>query len=431
MRRHYSKRGATKGCTTKGGTTKGCTAKRCTTKGCTAKRCLATLLALAVGVTAATAQPTAESSREAKIEALIEMGMEEVRMVEDEGTTYLSFEDNIYRSNAYGIDQVTKRLRAIDSTRVIKMLIVDEGVERLSVSVPTSAKSAEVSYDTRELSQRLRGERFERVGNPSLGKIDLMLYPELFLENSWYSKLYGVAVSISPAVEWRLWRGATLTGQVVIPIYTNMNDEKQYIRPGVVALRQRVKLYRQLVAEFSAGNFMDDCWGGDLKVGYYTADGRWGVGGGLGYTGSSTFYGQEWVIGPLDHTTWSTWVSYYEPYYGMEIKGEVLQMIYGDRGVRGELCRHFGEVAIGLYGCYTGGYMNGGFAFTVTLPSKSRPKRNKGARVTYPENFSFVYSARNGGKGLYGYSYRTRPDAGSMDGYFNPIYINKELDKFR
>ncbi len=421
MRQHYSKKGAIKGCT----------AERNTTKWSSAKRCIVTLLLTTAVCVAAVAQPTGESLREAKIEALVEMGMESVRMLEDEQTTYLSFEDNIYRSNAYGIDQVTKRLRAIDSTRVIKMLIVDEGVERLSVSVPTSANGAEVSYDTRELSRRLRSERFEREHNPTMGKIDLMLYPELFLENSWYSKLYGVAVNISPAVEWRLWRGATLTGQVVIPIYTNMNDEKQYIRPGVVALRQRVKLYRQLVAEFSAGNFMDDRWGGDLKLGYYTADGRWGIGGGLGYTGSSTFYGQEWVIGPLDHTTWSTWVSYYEPYYGMEIKCEALQMIYGDRGVRGELCRHFGEVAIALYGCYTGGYLNGGFAFTVTLPSKSRPRRNKGARVTYPENFNFVYSARNGGKGLYGYSYRTRPDAGSMDGYFNPIYINSELNKFR
>lgn len=395
------------------------------------KGAVATLL-LTIGVGSETLAQESQgvASRREKIEALVNMGMESVRMVEDENTTYLSLEDNVYRSNAYGIDQVRRELQRLDSTRVIKLLVVDEGIEQLSVTIPKSG-SAEVSYDTRELSKRLRGERFNKVHNSTMGKIDLTLYPELFLENSWYSKLYGVAVNISPAVEWRLWSGATATGQVVIPLYTNMNDEKQYIRPGVVAFRQRVKLYRQLTAEFSAGNFMDDRWGGDLALSYYTIDGRWGVGSRCGYTGSSTFYGQEWVIGPLERATWSAWVSYYEPLYGLEIKGEALRMIYGDTGIRGEICRHFGEVAIGLYGCRTGGYTNGGFALTVTLPSKSRPKRNRGARVTYPEYYSFVYSARNGGNGLYGYSYATRPDARSLDGYFNPNYISRELDKLR
>ena len=60
---------------------------------------------------------------------------------------------------------------------------------------------------------------------------------ELFLQNSWLDKLYGVAVNFSPAIRMDLWKGAVLTGQVVLPVYTNMTDFRKYIRPGVITLR--------------------------------------------------------------------------------------------------------------------------------------------------------------------------------------------------
>lgn len=208
-----------------------------------------------------------------------------------------------------------------------------------------------------------------------------------------------------------------------------MTDEKQYVRPGVLALRQQVKIYKQLIGELSIGNFQDDRIGVDLALSYYLANGRWGVGARGGLSGSSTFYGGEWVISRLQRVTWDAWVSYYEPNYGLEFKLAAVRKIYGDTGVQGELSRRFGEVMIGFWSSYTTA-LNGGFNFTVTLPCDRRLKRNRGFRVTYPEYYSFNYKARNGGnEELYGYSYNTRPDAGSLDSYFNPNYIMTELQK--
>ncbi len=369
---------------------------------------------------------TAARGQEQEVEVLKALGFENIRVINEGSQSYIALQDDVYMGVNRGLRQIIDRLGEVDSTRVYNILLEQEGVARMAVySCGNGVVSS--SFDSQALIDKLEGaERY----NSSFGKLDIIFYPELFLENSWWDKWYGVAVNLSPAAELSLWRGAELTAQVVIPLYTNMQDEKQYIRPGVIAFRQSLRLSNQLYGEVSVGNFTNDRIGVDAAVNYYSKDGSWNFGARAGFTGSSTFYGGEWVVSTWQRVTWSGWASYYVSKYDLALKGEVVQMIYGDRGVRGTMQRYFKDVSIGLYGMITDGYANGGFTFSSPLIGSKRGKRNRAVRVSYPEYFNRTYRAVSGREGLQGYSYETRPDAGSFGGFYNPQHIEKYINNF-
>lgn len=357
------------------------------------------------------------------VEVLEAMGLENIRVVSDGEQSYIAIQDNVYRGVARGVSDVVDALRAIDSTRRYNLLIEEVGVPRLKITaLPSGEISA--SYDTEQLVGKFKGSE---VYNRSFGKLSIVLYPELFLENSWLDKLYGVAINISPTAELSLWRGAMLTAQAVIPIYTNMEDEKQYIRPGVIAFRQYARLMNQLYGSFSVGNFTDDRMGVDAELNYYSKSGGWNFGARVGVTGSSTFYGGEWAVSRWRRVTWNGWSSYYISRYNLAVRGEVVQMVYGDIGVRGSMQRYFKDVSVGFYAMITDGYTNGGFLFSIPLPGQRRSKRNRRICITYPEYFTRVYRARNGVYGLKGFGYETRPDVGSFGNFCNPQYVNSYI----
>ncbi len=362
---------------------------------------------------------TIVSGQQQEREALQGMGLENIKVVKEGEDSYISLQDDVYRGVKRGVSEVLNTLHKIDSTQTYNLLIEEDGIPIIAVTAD-SKNSIQASYDTEFLVEKLKDVK---ITNSSFGKLDIILYPELFLENSWHNKLYGVALNISPAAELSLWRGAMFTAQVVIPIYTNMQDEKQYIRSGVIVFRQDLRLANQLYGSLSVGNFTEDRMGVDATVNYYTKDGGWNIGARAGLTGSSTFYGGDWVVSTWKRVTWSGWASYYIPRYNLELKGEVVQMIYGDRGVRGSMQRYFKDVSVGFYAMITDGFTNGGFTFSLPLLGQQRSKRDHRVSITYPEYFTRVYRARNGMTGLYGYSYETRPDAGSLGSFYNPRYI--------
>ncbi|MFI3320930.1 MAG: YjbH domain-containing protein [Rikenellaceae bacterium] len=357
------------------------------------------------------------------VKLLVEMGMEDVKAITKGDNTYICYEDNIYRGNYRGIAQTVKSLREIVPTQTINLLLLSDGIAQISIVVPENFEQLEVSYSTTKIAEQLKGKESH---NRRFGKTDIVLYPELFLENSWLDRLYGYAVNLSPAVEVSLWKGAEFTGQVVLPLKTNMVDEHQYIRPGFITLRQSFRLPKNIMGDITVGNFDTNRAGLNLNLCYYSLNNRlsFGVNGAL--TGSSTFNKGEWTLSQWRRFSGSFWGGYYIPRYNMETKISVGRMIYGDSGVRVDMARHFGEVAVGLYAHYYGGDPNGGFSFTVPMPSKRRWAR-KPIRVTIPEEFSRVYRAQSSRDLLLGYSFTTRPDESWNLNFYNPIYIRNRV----
>ena len=137
-----------------------------------------------------------------------------------------------------------------------------------------------------ELTPRQRVFNPDEVRMPWDGRVELVLYPQISLSNSWLDKIYGAVINIAPAVEARLWKGAAFTGQVILPVWNNMVGQMDYIRAGVLTLSQEFGLPGGAFGRVTVGNFTNNRMGADLKLRYATPDDRWMFGLEGGVTGS-------------------------------------------------------------------------------------------------------------------------------------------------
>lgn len=373
---------------------------------------------------------------------LVRIGMENVAMTESEGHRYVTWEDPVYRGTYRGLFEALKVVLSDEGpAQTTSLLVQEEKIPRLDVlirkeiiegfrdgtlSLMEVMQELEISSNTDNSARYLRGIKRE---NRSTGKVDFVLYPQISLTNAWFDKLYGTIINIAPAVEIGLWKGASFTGQVIFPIWNNMEGQMDYIRAGMLVLRQEVRFPHNVFATLSVGNFNSDRMGADLSLLYRLDNDRWAFGLNGGLTGSSTFYGGKWELSKWKRASGSVWIRYTEPSCQLDFEMRGVRCVYGDYGVRADCTRHFGEVSVGLYAMYTGGEVNGGFHFAIPLPRKKRAKRSA-FRVRLPEYFDLEYEAQSGNEYAekrLGRFYETRPDENHSRGYYNPDYIRKQL----
>ena len=369
---------------------------------------------------------------------LADLGMENIRCIHHGQSCTVAYEDNVYRGTYRGIGQAVQSALQGDE-EAIELVVLRNSVPRLTVSLPAELVAAYrrgeltlkqvyaqmgISVDTDRAMQQL--QEAERPQHSSAGKVDIVVYPSLFLENNTFDELYTYAVNLNPTLEMQLWRGARLSAQAIVPVSTNLSGEMGRIRPGVVTLAQEFRFRRNIFGRIAAGNFTNNRYGLLLDTRYRTADGRIELGAQLGSTGfSATTREDGWYMGRRQRINASLLAMYYLPELNIQADLRVGRFVYGDCGVRGDLTRHFGEYAIGVYGIYTDGEVNAGFHLTTPLPG--RKWRRKGwVRVKPASYFQWQYGLVAHGEYFdkkMGRTYSTRPDDNRSADFYQPDYI--------
>lgn len=373
---------------------------------------------------------------------LRQMGMENIREATDTEGLYLCWEDPVYRGPVRGLAEVLRQLAVQEELdQDTHLVILESGLPQLLVTVSSEnwADYREeriswmdfvgrllLTYDTDEVMRHFAGVKTE---HRSAGKVDFVVYPQLQLRNSWLDKIYGASVNIAPAIEMQLWKGASFTGQVIFPIWNNMVGEMDYIRAGVLTLRQEIRLPKRWMASLTVGNFTQQRIGADLQLTWRTADDRWLLGARGGLTGASVVQDGRWQVSRWERVNGAIWGRYFEPHYQLELELTAERYIYGDYGARFDCVRHFGETTVGLFAMISGGEANGGFSFSVPLPRKKRMQR-KAVRIRLPEYWGLTYEAQSGNEYAekrLGRRYQTDPVVSRTNRFYNPDYVRKQL----
>ncbi|MDR1381442.1 MAG: hypothetical protein LBJ47_08195 [Tannerella sp.] len=374
---------------------------------------------------------------------LVKTGFEDVAVIDEPETVFVSYSDPVYRGHFRGAlevfhlllnESVHKNIYLVLQENRLPAVVLKLSGEQAGdyldkkISLAQLMSAVHISYDVDEYVRLFKKTKRE---NRSAGKVDFVIYPQISLNNSWLDKLYGSIFNIAPAVEVGLWKGASFTGQVIFPIWNNMKGEMDYIRAGMLLFRQEYRFPKNVFMTFHIGNFNASRMGADVALKYISGNNRWQTGMNVGLTGSSTFYSGKWEISRWKRKTGAVFFRYNEPAYNLQFDLTGQRYIYGDYGIRLDCTRHFGEVAIGFYGMYSGGEPNGGFHFSVPLPGKKRMKR-QAVRMCFPEYFDWEYEAQSGNEYAerrLGRFYETRPDENRSQRYYTPSYMKEMLVK--
>lgn len=367
------------------------------------------------------------------------LGFENIRNVKSDGIYYISVENNVYRWDALAIAEALDLISGLvpDSSK-INLLMVEKGIPNNLVSVnSTSWKDFRSgTLDKEQFSDRFRvtweiDESWNKLkkykpANRNTGKTDVVIYPQFSYQNIRVAKIYETQFNIAPAVEFSLWRGNKITGQVIFPLHNELGYEGNFIRPGYLSVSQQFRIHKNWMGKFSAGNFSNSRYGFDLYFMHPLQNENWNLELRAGVTGSSHFFDSKLTHGEFNSFSWSSSLSWYYQRFNIVLKAGAAQYIYNDMGLYATCTRFFGETTIGFFAqAYKIGY-NGGFMVSIPFPLKKRSTR-KLIRVTVPKHFDLNYSSSN--EFYYRQSFRTNPDENKIKFHsFARLFKNQILN---
>ena len=370
---------------------------------------------------------------------LVSLGFENVHMIISKDTFKLAYENNIYRWDVKGLIVILDTMvnYVLPETH-LEIVTLNDGIPIFETRIMAcdwigfrngiiSKKELDDKIQESFLTDKSWKELKQvQKSNSNLFKFDFIIYPQIYIQNIYFDKIYEMQFNIAPALEFSLWKGNDITAQVILPVYNDhdLNVEGNYIRPGFITISQEFRLPGPFFSRVTLGKFNADRYGVDLWMTHPFRNPHWEASINVGITGRTYFYRGILFLFEEITPSWNLKASYYYSRFNMQFDVSGGKYLYGDYGMRIDCTRHFGETAIGLYAMYSGGTPNGGFNFTVPLPPSKRGKRHH-VRIYPPRYFDWEYNAGTQfAKGRY---YKSSPSENSSEDYFNLIYIKNSL----
>ncbi len=370
------------------------------------------------------------------IEKLANIGFENIRINQDNKQLSLSIEDNLYRWHIDGIKVALDTITyyAGKNTK-LHLFILKNNIPQIVLEVPIETwqdhhknlKPVEDANSTLKVLNVEENEwkKFRQFPgyNLSAKKVDITIYPQLFMHNTLLTQIYEVQLNIAPAIELSLWKGMFFRGQIIFPLINDLGEEGDCIRPGYFTLAQDFRLPHSWFGKISIGNFSASRYGADILINHPFRNKHWTLGCNVGLTGSSHFYDGVWVSEKPNALTWFITSSYYHPKFNLRFDMNFGCYLNNDHGVRFDIMRQFGPTSVGFFAMYTADNLNGGFRFSAPIPPFKR-NRKRSIRIIPTNYFNWEYNA--GTEFYYGRIYRTSPNNPNSK-IFSPLYYEHNL----
>lgn len=377
---------------------------------------------------------------ESTVNALVEMGFENVGWTEEGNERVYVLQNSAYRLQGVGIGKAVDIIQkmGLPENKPCRIIVLDNNVPQISLYyrpiMGDSVYQAErndwsVSY---ELGDAWKEARKVKLKNSSLFKIDVLVYPQLAFKNLILTQIYQVLFDLSPAIEISLWKGMKLTGQLKIPVYNDgYGSYEGKVHPGYLTISQRFRLPYNVFGKVTVGAFNADQYGVDAEFFHPFKDERFSVMARIGYTGMGYWSGFRYIYDPSTAlVTWTLGGSFYWPQYNTQFNLKAEQYLLKEKGVKFEMIRHFRYCSIGFYAMKAKcAKMNGGFRFQVALPPYRYKRKGYIPRVNTSTNMGIVYNAGN--ERNYYRQYKAEVSDNIMEeNSFNPYFIKSELLNF-
>ncbi len=371
------------------------------------------------------------------VDALVEMGFENVGWTEDGRERVYVLQNSAYRLNGVGIGKAVDVIQkmGLPENKPCRIIVLDNNIPQISLyykpiigdSVPEASRQDwNVSYD---LGESWKEARKVKGKNSSLFKVDILVYPQLYYKNLVISQIYRACLEISPAVEISLWKGAKLTAQVIFPAYNDgYNGAMENIRWGYLTLDQSVRLPHNVWLKTVVGVFDTNCYGAEVSAFRPFKDERFSLEGKFGLVGIGYFNG----FAPFRYNGeirwyWSVGGNFYWPQYNTEFKVRAEQYLLKDIGVKMEMIRYFRYAAVGFYAEKSNkARANGGFRISIALPPYRQKRHGYFPRVSTGFGTGTTYNAGNERK-YYLMPYTRADDNILKKNQYNPHFIKSEL----
>lgn len=367
---------------------------------------------------------------------LVDKGFENVMVKISKETIIVSYENRIYRNEpeaAYEV--IVILLKLIDSDiniviipqfRKIPMLLIKTNLKTFKVLLNENkydeiSKSIDISLKTDLYWNEIDKMKEKNFSNY---KLDIIIHPQFKAKFGKYGDPVESQINIAPELKTSLWKGLSISSQIIIPLQNKLDSTGDYIRPGLLTVNQLIRLPFNTFISGTAGCFTENRYGVDLDMKTFFYNGRLSLNIITGYTRFAFYQKGVWYYLRDNLFTSTISLCYRNPIYDLNIGVKYGKFMKEDKGWRFDISRQFGETEIGFYYSTTTFGSNGGFNFAIPLPL-SKYWTIKSIRLRTPELFPWEYRYKYLDDNAKTYNTGNRID--NLIKKFNPDFFKKQL----
>ena len=375
--------------------------------------------------------------KENLLRKLINNGFENIRVKVDEQTVIIAYENRVYRFDVEAIKEVLKivvpelndqqKIILIPENRKIPIVSVETLVTDCKNYIDSKitgkefAENLKIDFDTDKIYSELQEVEIE---NSSSFRFDIAVRPQLNFEFGPYTKPVISQINIVPELKTSWWKGMNFNYELIVPVVNEFGTRGDSVRPGIVTMNQVIRFPNNYFVSSSAGFFTQNRYGFDLEVKKYTLNGDLNFGLNFGLTSIASFTGMTRLY-YYDAFTWTGSLSceYRVSKYNLTLGLTAGKFLLGDKSIRFDINREFGEIEIGFFAIRSrDGISNGGINISIPL-FPSHYWKPGFVRLRTNENFFLSYLVKSNTDQLIGLRYNTGNRLGFFNKKLNPGFI--------
>jgi len=372
---------------------------------------------------------------------LIEKGFENVSVILEDRRVIVTYENRMYREEIRAVKEVMKLLMPqIKEKESITLIPQNRKIPLVAITIPADeylsflngkaanekfASAIDVSLDVDSTWGKIQNTQ---KTNSSSYKFDIVVHPQFKAAFGRASGIYKQAVlsqiNLAPEVNSTLWKGMSLSAQLIIPLHNEVDREGDYWRPGLLTINQTLRLPHNTFVSATMGYFTQHRYGTDLEIKKYLANGRWSIAADIGYTGSARCLKGICYYSNIDLLTGFFSVKYRFAPFDLSLSATYGKFLSRDKGWRFDILRQFGQVDIGFFVLKTETGHNGGFNFSIPIfPPKYLPT----GRIRISPAKTFPWEYRYTAFSLGGIQYKTGNSLDEFMKKLNPDYMKNQI----
>lgn len=362
-----------------------------------------------------------ERAKDNLLSTLLDKGLQNLAAVEQDSTLYLTFENRVYRSDFKLLQSLTEAFAKDTYFQFehVEVTIQNRGLPIIKTSFSNANFAAEnkvnglftlnhsVLADYKEWKQRF-GKKQTNKGQYR-AEIEIGVQLKLALGAQRDPILH--QVSLLPALNLYLWRGAQIKLQGLVPLSDELDIvEEQFWRPRLLVLDQYLPLPKQFLLRASVGYFTERRYGTALELNKFLGkQGQVLLQVRTAYTGFASFpkvLGVEfpekgWQIGGVNYWTYGLAAEWRIPRWELRTRLEWEKSLLNKEVVRVEVWRQFNELQLGFFAFQYEKQENYGFRIAIPIlpkkyakPGRVHIKPSRYFRYTYhsTQNYATKFS---------------------------------------
>lgn len=360
---------------------------------------------------------------------LVERGFENVSVITEGNSKFITYENRAFRHETRAMREALSIISSVMEEDIDVTLIpqnrgipitatpitVDKypPISNTKISDEEFASAIDASLDINPVWRET--QKFQKA-NSSLYKFDLVIHPKLTAYFGQYSDPAKLRLSLAPTLYTNLWKGMSLTAQLILPIYDEISSEGNYWWPGLLTMNQTFRLPANIFASATIGYFTENRYGADLEIREYFANGTLSIGANVGYTGYASYMKGTLQYSDINLLTGFLDAEYCISRFNLTLNATYGKFLYEDMGWQFNVFRQFGETGVSLFALGTDTGKNAGVRLGIPIfPSRYfSPGR---VRIRPAKEFSYEYRHKRATNS--GIRYET---GNSIDAFIKKLY---------